>query len=120
MSHTKFDTLRVPVRCATHGDFVTLKSVDDLTWECPLCQRTCATCRHWCAGRHQGEEMRESYIRSGWAAECAKQGEFRRMFTVYIYGDGRVDDYDFETPPTFGCSLHHPTEQPQETNDVED
>ena len=70
--------------------------------------KTCATCRHWCAGKHQGEEMRESYIRNLWTAECGLKSRFREMFSVYIYGDGRVDDYDFDTPQDFGCTLWTP------------
>lgn len=72
----------------------------------PQSYPTCATCQHWCAAKSQGEEMRASYIKNGWDAACGKAGAFRRMFTVYVYGDGRVDDYEFDTPSTFGCAFH--------------
>ena len=83
----RFDKLNLRVMCPTHGDHVTLKAVDDLTWECPLCQRgTCATCRHQTRSRLPNDE---------WEVWCAKIG---------MELDNMPDD--------FGCSLHQPTEQP--------
>lgn len=85
----------------------------------PTCQpalqvATCETCKFWCAGKSQGEEMRAAYVRNEWDAQCGKAETFRKMLTVYVYGDGRVDDYEFDTPPSFGCALHKPIEVPHE------
>ncbi len=76
--------------------------------EATMSERTCATCKFWCASKYQGEDMRAYYAKNGDAAECGQQDNFRRMFTIYVYGDGRVDDYEFDTPPDFGCNMHEP------------
>lgn len=80
-----FNKMHLRVMCPRHGDSITLTIVDELTWECPLCQRgTCATCRHF-EGREPG------------------------------YNDshrGLCDHLKIGVTRDFGCSLHQPTEQP--------
>lgn len=57
--------------------------------------KTCASCAHWSGGTWK-------------TGDCAQKSAVRAMFTIYVYGDGRVSDYDFETPRDFGCTLYTP------------
>lgn len=53
-----------------------------------LHEATCGTCKHWCQGKSEGDEMRAAYIANAprWKASCAKVDDFREFLEIDIAG----------------------------------
>ena len=75
-----------------------------------LHEATCGTCKHWCQGKSEGDEMRAAYIANAprWKASCAKVDDFREFLEIDIRGDCFVEGAEMDTPATFGCKFHEP------------